>query len=191
MSQYNHNQHNFPEGSANLDPSHQTNVDPRTHNHGHRAPEPIPVIFPNAGDLPSTLELSSRSASPDSDGGIETNHSSAIHWGNIDAFTQDGSPLSPLYPTPFATTDCDLGPDPLSCRPCGIRCSRPADLKRHLDTSRVHSRPKGPICQEPGCKSASRFTRVDNFKTHYVNIHGKSRDEADEVIREWKAQNKP
>ncbi|PWW77069.1 hypothetical protein C7212DRAFT_357241 [Tuber magnatum] len=178
--------HNFPEGNTNLHPSQQISGDPGTHDHSDRSPEPRLAIFPNTGGSPITLELSSRSGSRDSDGGIETNRSGAINCGNIDAFTQDGSPSS--YPNSFATADCDLGSDPLICHICAIRFSRQADLKRHLGTSKVHASPKGPKCPMPGCRGVKRFTRLDNFKAHYVKMHGINRDEADAFIREWRAR---
>lgn len=46
----------------------------------------------------------------------------------------------------------------------------------------------GPACPVPGCTFAGqRFTRVDNFKVHYMRRHGKSQEEANIFIQEWKA----
>ncbi|KAG0643933.1 hypothetical protein HOY80DRAFT_1133481 [Tuber brumale] len=73
-----------------------------------------------------------------------------------------------------------------TCHICGIRFKRPADLYRHLKTTRKHRSPHGPVCPELGCKFTARFTRVDNFRAHYRRLHGKSDDEANWFIREWK-----
>lgn len=74
------------------------------------------------------------------------------------------------------------------CQECGKGCTRQTDLDRHLKTTKKHSDPSGPACPESGCKYPSRFTRVDNFKAHYKNQHKKSGKEADEFIRQWRAQ---
>jgi len=73
---------------------------------------------------------------------------------------------------------------------CGQRFQRRTNLEHHLMTSRrYNSPPRGPACPEPSCRHAQRFTRVDNFKSHYMRRHGKSGAEADSVIRDWRLIN--
>ncbi|KAG0643926.1 hypothetical protein HOY80DRAFT_1013850 [Tuber brumale] len=191
MSRTNHSQHNFPEGSANIHPSHQTDRDPSCYSDSYTCLRAI--TSPDAGDSHSILDPSSWSSSPDPGGDIETNQPNPLDWSGIIAFPEAGSPSNFLYSNAFATADYDPGPDthdpkPLSCHECSKSFGRSADLKRHMDTARVHNHPKGPVCPVPGCKSVGRFTRFDNFKAHYVKMHSKSWDEAENFIQEWKAR---
>ncbi|CAZ85074.1 unnamed protein product [Tuber melanosporum] len=191
MSRSNDIQHKFPEGGANLHSSHQTDGDLGPYSDSY--PDARPTTPPDAGNSPNILELSSWSSSPDSGGDIETNQPNALYWSNIIAFAGAGSPSNSHYPIPFATAECDQGPDtldpkPLSCHMCRVRFGRSADLKRHMDTAKAHNPPKGPSCPVLGCKSVSKFTRLDNFKAHYVKMHSKSWEEAENFIQEWRAQ---
>ncbi|KAG0138680.1 hypothetical protein HOY82DRAFT_620300 [Tuber indicum] len=105
------------------------------------------------------------------------------------------SPLSPSQPTAAphegkqdtVVADNYPGLDPQRCKTCRKGCGRPADLVRHLKTSKSHHPPSGPACPETDCKFLNRFTREDNFKHHYKKQHRKSGEEADEIIAHWKA----
>jgi len=73
------------------------------------------------------------------------------------------------------------------CRRCKIGFKRQTDLERHWDTSKKHSPdPKGPSCPQSGCSYTARFTRPDNCKAHYKKLHGKSDEEADEFLQQWR-----
>lgn len=112
---------------------------------------------------------------------------------NVDNFV-----LSP--PLPYQPTHHDenqdieadhSGPGPYICD-CEAKFGRLTDLERHRKTSKRHNiNPDGIACPVDPCNYPSRFTRVDNFKVHYMKQHGMSSDEADAFIREWKDRGMP
>ncbi|PUU76068.1 hypothetical protein B9Z19DRAFT_1195003 [Tuber borchii] len=100
------------------------------------------------------------------------------------------SPRLPYRPAHYDENQ-DIEADPSGSGPyvcgCGAKFGRPTDLERHRKTSKKHNKdPRGPACPIDPCNYHSRFTRVDNFKAHYMKQHGMSSDDADEFIREWK-----
>lgn len=103
----------------------------------------------------------------------------------------------PPPPPPHQLTHNSENPDTEadSARPgpgvciCGSAFQRQTDMERHLRTSKEHSRgSRGLVCPMSGCRYTSRFTRVDNFKVHYMKQHGMSSDEANSYIREWRSR---
>lgn len=77
------------------------------------------------------------------------------------------------------------------CHVCGAKCKRRQDLERHLKATKKHSKPEGPVCPEPGCRFKKRFTRVDNFRAHYMRQHGKDRYETNDSLQGWEPQDGP
>ncbi|PUU79812.1 hypothetical protein B9Z19DRAFT_1063977 [Tuber borchii] len=105
----------------------------------------------------------------------------------VDTFTlYPRLPYQPTHRSENPNTEADSArPDPLICS-CGANFGRQTDLERHLRTSKKHLKDsRGPVCPVSGCSYTSRFTRVDNFKAHYMKQHRMSYDEADSFIREW------
>ena len=98
------------------------------------------------------------------------------------------SPHPPDHDVKPNTVADNSNPAPYVCPECGKGCKRQTDLDRHLNTTKRHGEPKGPACPESDCRYTARFSRPDNFKAHYKNQHGKSDKEADEFIRQWRAQ---
>lgn len=74
---------------------------------------------------------------------------------------------------------------------CGAEFGRRTDLERHERTARKHNDPSGPACPKRGCSFTSKFTRVDNFKAHYVKQHRATSGEAEAYIRWWNDQGRP
>ncbi|CUS12231.1 unnamed protein product, partial [Tuber aestivum] len=187
MSRFNHNQHSFPRGSANLHSSHETDGDPGPHNPCAHSPKPWQAAPPNGGNPSDTWDPHSSSNPRNSHPGtieLSPNHNMA-----------DFAPWPPPADVPTChgeEQDHVAGHSGLPrwvCNPCKAIFKRQTDLDRHFRTSRRHSAPSGPACRERGCRLAgARFTRVDNFKAHYRKQHGKTDVEADIFIREWKAQ---
>jgi len=156
---------------------------------------PSPDLFPCQGDPPTqaTRHNTNQSSSrPHPD--LNSPQSSARQH-QPPAISPQGGELYPNQPT-RNNGDQDSGarhPSPHGdvCI-CGQRFVRSIDFGRHLRTSRKHNgTPRGPACPEPGCRSTRKFTRVDNFKTHYLRNHRKSSAEADSVIQAWRSHALP
>ncbi|KAG0643922.1 hypothetical protein HOY80DRAFT_943537, partial [Tuber brumale] len=74
---------------------------------------------------------------------------------------------------------------------CGCVFTRRESLRRHLNEAGFHCGPMELACPEPGCERRRNFTRVANFRIHYMKMHGKSDDEAYRFLQEWKSTSKP
>ncbi|KAG0138664.1 hypothetical protein HOY82DRAFT_534437 [Tuber indicum] len=117
-------------------------------------------------------------------------------WNNIDFKLTQGygsSQGQELYPDSDISSLASLPHRPGSaahyaCDICAKVFGRQTDLKRHKETSKMHETPSGIACPAPGCKYSGRFTRVDNFRIHYLRQHGKTNDEVDAFIAVWRAQ---
>ncbi|PWW77070.1 hypothetical protein C7212DRAFT_278372 [Tuber magnatum] len=184
MSRPNHNQHNLPEGSANLYSCHQSNGDLVAYDYGDSGPERGIIVLLDELDSHGSLEPPPQTGGADLGSRLETSHTSFTNLSNTDGNSLAQEPR---------WANCQMYPSHLprslhACNTCGIKCKRQSDLDRHLKTARKHSVPGGPVCPETRCKYRARFTRVDNFKAHYKKQHGKSDDETDEFIQEWKAR---
>lgn len=69
---------------------------------------------------------------------------------------------------------------------CGAQFRHQTDFDRHQQPLRRYDSTE-LACPMPGCGFAG-WMKADNFKTHYMRLHGKSQEEANKVIQGWRAE---
>lgn len=99
-------------------------------------------------------------------------------------------PSKPIHRTGNLDTEADSVRPGHSVCSCGKAFVRRTDLERHLRTSKNHRGSNGPTCPVSGCRYTAKFSRVDNFKVHYMKQHGMGREEADRFINDWRSRNR-